>query len=129
MITKDKLYNTAIINVFKVKSDSVEVLREIVKIAFSTHDHVVGFKSTVNTLTLYWRECTDIIKFKKPLDEEKCFEFVSDWLYNVDPNDRQKEISPDQNGGDYGFGFKISSKGDNDFELFHVVCMNLYYGK
>lgn len=126
MVNKDKLYNNAIINSFKIKSDSIEVLKESVKIAFSTHTNVVGFISTVNTLTLFWKNSTDVVKFKKPLNEEMCFEFVHEWLMNIDPNDRLKEESVDENG-DYGFGFKISSKGDNDFELFHIICMNLYY--
>jgi len=126
MVNKDKLYNTAIINSFKIKSDSIEVLKEAVKIAFSTHTNVIGFTSTVNTLTLFWKNYPDIIKFNKSLNEEMCYDFIYNWLMNIDPNDRLKEESDD---GDYGFGFKISSKGNDDVELFHIVCMNLNYNK
>lgn len=128
MATKDKLYSNAIINVFKIKSDSIDVLRSAIKIAFSTHHEVIGFTSTVDTLILYWRDIEGVIKFKKPFNEDKCFEFVKDWLHNINPIDRQKDrIVDDSTEDDYGFGFKVTSKGDSDHELFRVICMNLYY--
>lgn len=127
---KDKLYNNAIINSFKIKSDSIEVLKEAIKIAFSTHNTAMGFSSTVNVLTMYWRDCpncTNYIKFKKPLNVENSFDFIYEWLMNVDSKDRLVEEVENQNGGDFGFGFKICSKGNNDYEIFHISSMNLYY--
>lgn len=127
MVTKDKLYSNAIINVFDIKSDSIEVLRNSIKIAFSTHHEVIGFTSTVNTLILYWKDNNDIIRFKKPLDEENCFNFVKDWLHNIEKSDRQKDIIiSDSLEDDYGFGFKIVSS-NNNYELFKITCMDLYY--
>jgi len=128
MLTKDKLYSNAIINVFKIKSDSIDVLKNAIDIAFSTHNDVIGYNINKDTLILYWRNEEDIIKFKKPIGEEKCFEFVKDWLYNIKPVDRQKDKLIDKStDDDYGFGFKVTSKADSDNELFRVICMNLYY--
>ena len=126
-LNKDKLYNNAINNSFKIKSDSIEVLKDSIKIAFSTHNNVIGFSSTSNILTLYWRDCNEIIKFKKPLNEDTCFDFVLDWLMNIDPKDRLNETIENLENGDYGFGFNIYCNENNEYELFNIACMNLYY--
>jgi len=127
MVFKDKLYSNAIINVFEIKSDSIEVLRNSIKIAFSTHHEVIGFTSTVNTLILYWKDNNNIIRFKTPFDEDKCFEFVKEWLYNIENIDRQKDIDiGGSSEDDYGFGFKIVSS-NKGYELFKIDSMNLYY--
>lgn len=126
---KDKLYNNAIINSFKIKSDSIEVLKESIKIALSTHNTALGFVSTVNVLRLYWKNPNypNYIKFKKPLDIDNCIEFVYDWLMNIDSIDRITEKNENGENGEYGFGFKISSKGESDYEIFNIKCMNLLY--
>jgi len=126
---KDKLYNNAIINSFKIKSDSIEVLKESIKIALSTHNTALGFVSTVNVLRLYWKDpdYPNYIKFKKPLDVDNCIQFVYDWLMNIDSSDRLTDKNENNDNGEYGFGFKISSKGESDYEIFNITCMNLYY--
>ena len=129
MATAEKLYKNAIINGFIIKSDSVDVLKDAIRIAFSSHSLAIGHIKTKNILTIYWRETTDVIKFQKPLNIESCFEFVHDWLKSIKPEDRLLENKKLQVNGDYGFGFKISSDNDSDYELFEIKCMNLYYGK
>jgi len=128
MINENKLYKNAIINSFDIKSDSIEVLNNAIKIAFSTHNKATCFIKYKNELILYWGKKENAEYFQNPINENICFDFVYNWLCSIEPSDRYiDQMGGDEN--DYGFGFKIRSPENGDRELFKIICMNLYYGE
>lgn len=127
MINENKLYKNAIINSFDIKSDSIEVLKNAIKIAFSSHNRVTCYIKYKNKLILYWGKKENAEYFPNPLTEISSFNFVYDWLCGIDDDDRYRDQSGDDN--EYGFGFKIKSSANGDRELFRITSMNLYYGE
>lgn len=128
MINENKLYKNAIINNFDIKSDSIEVLKNTIKIAFSTHQKATYYIKFKNKLIIYWGKKENTNCFDRPIGENVCFKFVYEWLCDMNVEDRFTE-NPGENKDDYGFGFKIKSSGNGDRELFRISCMNLYYGE
>lgn len=115
---------------FYLTSDKDIHLDLMVKILFSVHKSVVGWKEEKNKgLILYWTDSKGITKFPSPVTkQETLVRIIKEWLESQDYGEE-----PDHDGSNYkGFTMYNESWGhvNNEWEAFVAIkpewCM---YGK